>query len=120
MLYLFLVDNVINLTPLPGGNEMKFSKLLKSLRTKKGVSIKKLARELGINYTYISKLENSKVNPSREVIDRFSHYFNYSSDELMTAAGKIPRDIEEILKNNPKETINYLRRRFGATKSKSK
>ena len=97
---------------------MDFSRLLKHLRTKNGVSIKKLAAEVGLNYTYISKLENAKVRPSPEVIDRFSHYFNYSTDELMIAAGKIPKDIEEILKGNPKEAIKYLRRKFGDVRSK--
>lgn len=92
---------------------MTFGKLLKSLRNEKGVSIKQLAAELGLNYTYISKLENSKVNPSSKVIIKFSDYFNYSSDELMLAADKIPKDILEILKNNPQETVIYLRRRFG-------
>ena len=92
---------------------MTFGKLLKSLRNEKRVSIKQLAAEVGLNYTYISKLENSKVNPSSKVISKFSDYFNYSSDELMLAADKIPKDILEILKNNPQETVIYLRRRFG-------
>lgn len=97
---------------------MKFSTLLKQLRQKRGVSIKKLAVELGVNYTYISKLENSKANPSPEVINRFAHYFDYNADELMIAAGKIPKDIKEILKNNPKEAIAYLRRKFISGKSR--
>ncbi len=97
---------------------MTFGKLLKSLRNEKGVSIKQLAAELGLNYTYISKLENSKVNPSSKVIIKFSDYFNYSSDELMLAADKIPKDILQILKNNPQETVIYLRRRFGGRVTK--
>ena len=98
---------------------MEFSILLKNLRTRQGISIKKLAAELDVNYTYISKLENSKVYPSPEVISKFSNYFNYSSDELMVAAGKIPKDIQQILKENPKEAIKYLRRRFSGDRSKS-
>jgi len=97
---------------------MTFGKLLKSLRLRKNVSIKKLGPELGLNYTYISKLENSKVNPSPNVVKKLSHYFNYDADELMMTAGKIPKDIESILKNNPKEAIIYLRRKFGGSNSK--
>ena len=97
---------------------MDFSNLLKHLRNKKGVSIKKLASEVGLNYTYISKLENAKVKPSLKVIDKFSYYFDYGTEELMIAAGKIPKDIEKILKNNPKEAIKYLRSKFGDRKSK--
>jgi transcriptional regulator with XRE-family HTH domain len=92
---------------------MSFGSLLKKLRLKKGISIKKLAPYLGVNYTYISKLENSKVNPSTRLIKKLSNYFDYDSDELMISAGKLPKDVEQILKNNPKEVINYLRSRFG-------
>ncbi len=92
---------------------MKFSNILKKLRKEKGVSIKKMAEELGINYTYISKLENSKGNPSSEVVEKISHYFNYNSDELMLSAGKIPDDIAYVLQNNPKEASIYLRSKFG-------
>jgi len=93
---------------------MEFGKLLKELRNKKGISIKKLAPELGLNYSYISKLEHSKVYPSPKVIKKLSHYFNYNSDELMLSAGKMPEDIGKILKNNPKEAVEYLRRKFGS------
>jgi len=92
---------------------MVFGNLIKSLRLKKGVSIKKLAPEIGVDYTYISKLENSKVIPSTKTINKLSEYFNYDSDELLLSAGKLPEDIEDILKNNPNEAIKYLRSKFG-------
>jgi len=91
---------------------MTFGELLKDLRLKKGKSIKTLGQELGLNYTYISKLENSKVNPSPKNVKKISRYFKYNSDELLLSAGKIPKDIQEILKNHPKEAIDYLRRKF--------
>lgn len=92
---------------------MVFGQILKNLRKQKGLGIKKLAPEIGLNYTYLSKLENSKVIPSPKVIQKISKYFQCDSDELMLSAGKIPEDIEEILKNNPKESIEYLRGKFG-------
>ena len=97
---------------------MSFGKILRTLRTQKGISIKKLAPEIDLDYTYISKLENSKVNPSSKVVKKISRYFRYNSDELLITAGKIPKDVEEILKNHPKEAIEYLRSNFGSGKSK--
>ena len=97
---------------------MEFGELLKDLRKKKGVGIKKIAKDVGLDYTYISKLENLKVNPSSKVVKRISDYFNYDSDELMLSAGKIPKDIEEILKSNPRKAVKYLRRRFGGESGK--
>lgn len=93
---------------------MAFGAVLKNLRTKKGISIKKMARDIGLNYTYISKLEHSKVNPSSDVVKKISDYLDYSSDELLLLAGKIPDDIKEILINNPREAARYLRRKFVA------
>jgi len=97
---------------------MEFADLLKNLRKKKGVSIKKMAKEVGLDYTYISKLENSKVNPSSKVVKRISNYFGYNSDELLLSAGKIPKDIEEILRSNPQEAVKYFRSRFGGENNK--
>jgi len=85
------------------------------LRQKEGISIKKLAPKLNLNYTYISKLENSKVLPSTEVITKFANYFKQDVDELMISAGKLPPDIEMILKKRPKETLSYLRDNFAQT-----
>ena len=95
---------------------MSFGTVLKKLRTKKGISIKKMAPEVELDYTYISKMENSKALPSQKVVEKLSEYFQYDSDELTMMAGKIPEDIEHILKNNPKEAIEYLRRKFGGGK----
>jgi len=95
---------------------MRFGELLKDLRIKKGKSIKTLGQELGLNYTYISKLENSKVSPSIKSIEKFSRYFKYNSEELLLSAGKIPQDIEDILKNHPREAIDYLRSKFSGTR----
>jgi len=73
-----------------------------------------MALDVGLDYTYISELENSKVNPSPEVVEKISNYFNHDSDELLLSAGKIPKDIKHILRNNPEEAVEYLRRKFGA------
>lgn len=93
---------------------MSLAKKLKILREKKGVSIKKMAPELGLSYTYLSKLENSKAFPSYEVIEKIAKYFNYNSDELILAAGKIPKDIEAILRDNPEKAILFLREKFAS------
>lgn len=88
---------------------MKFSQKLKDLRYQKGVGIKKLAPEIGLNYTYISKLENDKSLPSEEVIGKISKYFDCDKQELMLAAGKIPDELIKIIQDNPQEVLQFLR-----------
>src|ERR1700674_5024380 len=39
---------------------MEFGQLLRQLRTKTGIGIKRLAPELHVSYTYLSKLENNE------------------------------------------------------------
>ena len=91
---------------------MSFGSLLKTLREKTGLSLKRLAPELDVDYTYLSKLENNKVNPSEELVDRMSNYFSYSKEELLLAANKIPEDVLKILRENPTEAIAFLRKEF--------
>lgn len=97
---------------------MEFGDILRSLRTGAGLGIKRLAPDLGVNYTYLSKLENKEVRPSEELVKRVARYFRYNEDELMVAAGRIPDDILEILRQNPEDAIEFLRQRFRRTRAK--
>lgn len=98
---------------------MPFGNLLKHLRRKEGIGIKKLAPRLNVSYTYLSKLENNKVIPSKDVIERVAHYFRYDLDELLISADKTPDDIRRILRDNPREAAEFLRRRFGDSSKES-
>jgi hypothetical protein len=46
---------------------MKFGRILKKLRTQSGKGIKRLAPELRVSYSYLSKLENEEIGPSEEL-----------------------------------------------------
>jgi transcriptional regulator with XRE-family HTH domain len=92
---------------------MEFGTILRELRNKAGLGIKRLAPELGITYTYLSKLENNEVRPSEVTVDRIARYFDYDRNRLLLAAGKVPADILEILREHPNEAVDFLRKRFG-------
>ncbi len=92
--------------------DKSFGLLLKELRKEKGLSIKKLGSQLDINYSYISKLENNHTTPSEDFIKKIAAIFDYDKEELMLRAGKIPDDIIEILRSNPKEAVKFLRQKF--------
>ena len=91
---------------------MEFGEILRSLRTGVGLGIKKLAPELGVNYTYLSKLENREARPSEDFVRRVARYFNYDEDQLLMAAGRIPEEVLAILRENPEDAIEFLRQRF--------
>lgn len=93
---------------------MKFGDILRQLRSERGQSIKTLAPDLGVDYSYVSKLENHAIMPSPELVGRVADYFNYDRDKLMLSAGKVPEEILTILREHPEEALDYLRERFGA------
>lgn len=92
---------------------MRFGEILRQLRNENRLGIKKLAPALGVNYSYLSKLENENVAPSAEMVTRVATYFNYDHDRLLLAAGKVPAEILAILRENPDEALEFLRARFG-------
>jgi HTH-type transcriptional regulator, competence development regulator len=95
---------------------MRFGKVLRQLRAQRGLGIKKLAPDLGVSYSYLSKLENGEVGPSEDMVARVAKYFDYNRDRLLLSAGKVPPDILRILEDNPDEAIEFLKRRFGLPK----
>lgn len=90
-----------------------FGSSIRKLRGARGYSIKQLATDLNVNYTYLSKIENNERIPSEDFIERIAKAFQVDSEELKSQAGKIPEDIKKILSENPKDAIEFLRREFG-------
>lgn len=85
---------------------------LRRLRKKKGFGLKRAAPDLGITYTYLSKVENERAVPSEGLLERMATYYGVDETELMLEADKIPADIRRILRENPREALDYLRERF--------
>jgi len=94
-----------------------FGKLLRQLRLTSGLGIKRLAPELGVNYTYLSKLENNQISPSAQLVSRVAEYFGYDRNQLLLSAGKVPAEILEILRENPDDAIELLRKHFGRARA---
>lgn len=90
----------------------EFGDILRQLRGKAGLGIKRLAPELGVTYTYLSKLENNQIRPSEELVERVANYFNYDRDRLLLSADKVPPEILQILRDHPDDALGFLRERF--------
>jgi len=91
----------------------RFGQILRHLRNGTGLGIKRLAPELGVSYSYLSKLENGEVAPSEDLVDKIATYFDYDRDRLLISAGKIPPEVLRILQDNPDDALTFLRERFG-------
>ena len=60
-----------------------FPRTLSLLRKEKKISQRKAAAELGVSQALLSHYENGKREPSLDMLNKMSHYFNVSIDYLI-------------------------------------
>jgi transcriptional regulator with XRE-family HTH domain len=96
---------------------MNFGERVRELRKERGLSQRELAIQAGIDFTYLSKIENARMDPpSEKVILHMAEVLDTDPDELTLLAGKIPSDVKERINV---EMIKALRRSLdGDFKSK--
>lgn len=89
-----------------------FGTLIKVARKHKGYTQRQLATKLGIDFTYLSKLENSRPDyaPKEELIRRLADYLNLDEDELIFLAGRIPTQDEDLIKQHYQDMPLLFRR----------
>lgn len=86
----------------------KFGERIRELRKKAGMNQREVAERVGINFTYLSKIESGVMSPpSEDKIIKLAKVLNADKDELITLAGKVPSDLAQILKN--RGVVQFLR-----------
>jgi len=77
-----------------------FGSIIRRSRKQKEYSQRELAKLVGVNYTYLSKLENDHAGypPSEDVIDLLAHHLDLDEkkNELRRLAGRITQDETKI------------------------
>jgi HTH-type transcriptional regulator, competence development regulator len=89
-----------------------FGKLIRQARKVKNYSQRELAKILQIDFTYLSKLENSRAEyaPKEDVIRGLARNLDLDEEELIYLAGRIPHQEEELLKQHYKSMPALFRR----------
>jgi HTH-type transcriptional regulator, competence development regulator len=84
---------------------MTFGKKIRELRKAKGLGQRAVAAEVGINFTYLSKIENDKVDfaafPSEDTIRKLARVLESDVDQLLLMAEKIPDQIRRRVLERP-------------------
>lgn len=80
---------------------MTFGEKLRLLRKSKGLNLQEVASLLKVDKSYISQLEHTKAKPSEKFIKKVSRLFKTDGSELAILARKIPREIQNLLYENP-------------------
>jgi transcriptional regulator with XRE-family HTH domain len=82
-----------------------FGQKLRDLRKAKGLSQRALADIVKINFTYLSKIENEKLDfaqfPSEPLIRTLADALDADVDELLLLAQKIPEQIKQRVIERP-------------------
>ncbi len=73
------------------------------------VGIKTLAAELEIDYSYLSKIENEHIKPSKDLLLRLAGALQADADEWSVLAGYLPSDIVKAASFDPSSFVKFLR-----------
>lgn len=82
--------------------ENLFGSHLRELRKQKDLSLRQLAEDAGIDFTYLSKVETNKIPPpSEEAIARLAAALRADLDELLSLARKVDKNLHDFLVTEP-------------------
>jgi transcriptional regulator with XRE-family HTH domain len=87
--------------------------LLRQLRESKGKTLRSTASELGVNPSYLSRLERGRKAPSQGFLSKVSRLYAVPQEMLDLAEGRLPKDIIEIFQENP-TLLDELRQRYAS------
>lgn len=90
-----------------------FGGVLKEFRESRRVSQSKLAQRAGFDHSYVSRLESGARTPTRDAVDQLAKALELTGvqhDELLVAAGFLPREVSSLLAGEPEitEVLNLL------------
>lgn len=83
---------------------------LRAIRKKHGMTIRSFAEKIGMNFSYLSRVENGHEVISIKNLEKIAHEFNEPLDELLIAHGYLPDHTKESRVKNPHEINESLKK----------
>jgi transcriptional regulator with XRE-family HTH domain len=84
---------------------MTFGEHLRNLRQTKGLTLREIASQVGVGFTYLSRVETGTMTygeyPSEALIHRLADVLDANEDELLLLAEKIPERIRKRVLQRP-------------------
>ena len=84
---------------------MTFGERVRELRNAKGWSLRDLAEQVGVGFTYLSRVENGRLNygdyPSNALIHRLADSLDADEEELLVLAERVPDRIRQRVLERP-------------------
>jgi HTH-type transcriptional regulator, competence development regulator len=83
----------------------RFGQRVRQLRLAKGMSLRDLAPQVHVGFTYLSKVETGRLDfgsyPSEALIHKLAEALDADEDELLLLAEKIPAKIKTMVLKRP-------------------
>ncbi len=87
-----------------------FGEKIRRLRKAKKMTQAELAESCGVDFTYISKIENGKGvrPPSEETLRKIALFLETDAEELLLLAKKVPQNFQDTIVDD-KLAVDFLR-----------
>lgn len=104
------------------GSHKPFGKYLREKRMAKDYSLRRFAELLGVSPTYLSHVEQGKVDSplTAKLAHRAAELLGENPDEMVALAGRVPEDLPKIIQSEPGLMPELLRAAKGLTADKLK
>ena len=99
----------------PAGEPPAFGEYVRSVRERRrrddpAYSVRQVARRIDVEPAYLSKIERAQTPPpSERIIRRLAAELEEDPDVLLAMAGKVSRDLQEIVRRRPRLFAALLR-----------
>jgi transcriptional regulator with XRE-family HTH domain len=84
---------------------MQFGERVRQLRQEKGLTQQKLAERLDVSLSYVSKVENERLNagdyPSESFVLKLAKALDADGDELLLLTDRVPQEIRLRIRMRP-------------------
>lgn len=92
----------MGILPLVEEKDMTFGEALRTLRREAGISQRALADGAGVDFSYISKLENGHLPaPAADTVVKICKVLAVPPERLLSLTGKLPTDVQEAVGGSP-------------------
>ena len=88
---------------------MRIGNRLRQLRQSRSVGLKALSEKVGVDHSYLSRIESNHVQPSEQIIRKLARSLDCDEAELMLLADRIPPTWRTVIKKAPQHTASLIR-----------
>lgn len=90
---------------------MNFGQTIQKRRIEKNISLRRMAELIDVSPSYLSRIETGKVPaPAEAVIKSLAYQLDLHPDALLAEAGKVSEDLLQIIRSNPIDTAELIRK----------